>query len=82
LRYDWGNIGYGIRPSERKKWYTTIWLKLVLEKCKELWIDKVMLTCNKENIWSSKAIIKNWWVRNSEYEHEGKIKDRYYIPIK
>ena len=31
-----GNIGYGIRPSERKKGYATIMLKLGLEKCQEL----------------------------------------------
>ena len=82
LRFDGGNIGYGIRPSERKKWYATEWLRLVLEKCKELWLDKVLLTCNKENIWSSKTMIKNGWIWDSEYEHEGKIKERYRIPIK
>ncbi len=79
LRYDGGNIGYGIRPSQRRRWYATIWLKLALEKSKERWLDKVMLTCNKENIWSSKAIKNNGWIRDSEYEHEWKAKDRYWI---
>lgn len=82
LKFRWGNIGYGIKPSERKKWYATIWLKLALEKCKELWLDKVILTCKKENIWSSKTILKNWWIWDSEYEFEEKIEERYWIPIK
>ena len=81
LRFDAGNIGYGIRTSERKKWYATIWLKLALEKCKAYGLDKVLLTCDKDNIWSSKTMIKNWWVRDSEYEFEEKIKERYRISI-
>lgn len=82
LRFDAGNIGYGIRPSERKKGYATIGLKLALEKCKELWLDKALLTCNKENIWSSKTIVKNGWILDSEYESEWRTKERYRIPIK
>ena len=82
LKRNGGNIGYGIRPNERRKWYATIWLRLALEKCKELWMDKVLINCRKDNIWSSKTIIKNWWIRDSEYEFEGKIKERYRISIK
>ena len=82
LRFDGGNIGYGIRPSERRKGYATIWLKLALEKCKEAWLDKVLVNCRKDNIWSAKTIIKNCWIRDSEYEAEGHIKERYRIPIK
>lgn len=82
LKYDGWNIGYGIRLSERKKGYATIGLSLALQRCKEYWLDKVLLTCDKENIWSSKAMIKNWWIRDSEYEFEGKIKHRYWTPVK
>jgi len=60
LRFEGGNIGYGIKPSERKKGYATIGLSLALQKCKELWLEKVLLTCGKNNIWSSKAMINNW----------------------
>lgn len=82
LRFNWWNIGYGIRPSERRKWYATIWLKLILEKCKEIWLDKALVNCRKDNIGSSKAIIKNWWIRDSDYEFEGYTKERYRIPVK
>lgn len=82
LRFEGGNIGYGIRPSERKKGYATIGLKLALEKCKEIWLDKVLLTCDKENIWSSKTIIKNGWIWDSDYESEWITKERYRISLK
>ena len=31
----WGHIGYGVRPTERKKGYGTEMLRLMLIKCKE-----------------------------------------------
>ena len=82
LRFDAGNIGYGIRPSERRKWYATIWLQLALEKCKASWLHHVLVTCDKDNIGSMKAITTNWWIRDSEYECKGKSKNRYWITIK
>lgn len=82
LKFNGGNLWYGIRPSERRKWYVTIWFALALEKCKEIWIKKALATPRKDNIWSSKAIIKNWWIRDSEYEYEWTTKERYRIPIK
>ena len=82
LRFDAGNIGYGIRPSERRKGYATEGLRLTLEKCKEMGMKKVLLTCDKDNIGSAKAMINNGWIRDSEYKHEWKIKQRYRIEIK
>lgn len=51
-----GHIGYSIRPSERKKGYGTIGLKLALEETKKLDIKRVLITCNTKNIASSKVI--------------------------
>ncbi len=82
LKFHGGHIGYGIRPSERRKGYAKEGLRLVLEKCKDMWIDKVLVTCNKDNIGSAKTIIRNWWKLDSEYEYEGEINQRYRIPIK
>ncbi len=62
-----GHIGYGIRPSERKKWYGSLALKLALEKCKELWIQQPILICDKENKGSAKIIQNNWGILESEY---------------
>lgn len=52
-----GHIGYGIRPSQRNKGYGKEILKLGLIKCKELNINKVLVTCLESNIASNKIII-------------------------
>ncbi len=59
LEDEGGHIGYGVRPSERQKGYGTLILKLTLEKAKDLGLDKVLLTCDTDNIASAKIIEKN-----------------------
>lgn len=51
-----GNIGYGIRPTERRKGYNKINLYLGLIKAKKIGLDEVMLDCDVENLGSSKSI--------------------------
>ena len=82
LRFEGGNIGYGIRPSERKKGYATMWLTLALQKCKDLWLKEILLTCDKDNIGSAKTIKNNSGIWDSDYESEWIKKERYRIPIK
>lgn len=55
----YGHIGYGVRPSERKKGYATKMLQYALKECKKLGMNKVILGCYKENIGSAKTILKN-----------------------
>jgi len=75
-----GHIGYGVRPSERRKGYATKTLALALEKCRALGIDKVLVTCNKDNIASAKTILKNGGVLENEFtEENGNIVQRYWI---
>lgn len=45
-----GHIGYGIRPTERRKGFATKILSLALEKTRELGIDKVLVVCDATNI--------------------------------
>ncbi|MGM9881906.1 MAG: GNAT family N-acetyltransferase [Bacilli bacterium] len=51
-----GNIGYGIRPTERRKGYNKINLYLGLIEAKKLGLDKVMLDCDVNNLGSSKTM--------------------------
>ncbi len=78
-----GHIGYSVCPSERRKGYATEMLSLVLPKCKELNIDKVLITCVKENEASRKVILKN----GGQYEStvfepsNEKYLERYWIDV-
>lgn len=78
-----GHIGYGIRPSERRKGYATIQLSKVLEKAKEMGINKVLLTCRKANIGSKKTIEKCGGIYENEVfvESNNSINLRYWINI-
>ena len=51
-----GHIGYGIRPTERRKGYNKIQLYLVLLEAQKLNLDKVMLDCSVHNLGSDKTI--------------------------
>lgn len=51
-----GNIGYSIRPSERRKGYNKINLFLGLCVCKNRGMEAVLISCEKRNIASAKSI--------------------------
>jgi len=77
-----GNIGYGIRPSERKKGYAKIMLELTLDKCKEKGMDKILITCLKDNIGSVKTITANHGVLENEVVENNQVKQRYWITLR
>ncbi len=52
----WGHIGYGIRPSERRKGYATETLKLAMEKTKEFGIKTIYVGAYTDNVGSVKTI--------------------------
>jgi predicted acetyltransferase len=54
-----GHIGYEIRPSKRKRGYGTAILRLGLEKAWELGLQRVLVTCDEDNIGSRKIIEHN-----------------------
>ena len=78
----YGHIGYGVRPSERRKGYATEMLALALEKCRDLGIEKALVSCDKENIGSAKTIIKNGGALENEFtDNDGKISQQYWITL-
>ena len=58
----WWHIWYWIAPKFRKKWYATKMLELALIEAKKIWLKKVLITCNLDNIGSIKVIEKNWGI--------------------
>lgn len=76
-----GHIGYGIRPSERKKGYAALMLSMALPIAKELGISKALITCDKDNLGSAKTIIKNGGVLENEVQEEERVTQRYWVEL-
>lgn len=77
-----GHIGYGIRPSERRKGYATRLLALALEKTEELGIESVLVVCDEHNVASEKTILKNGGTPDSNFtEEDGNVIKRFWITI-
>ena len=77
-----GHIGDGIRPSERRKGYATEMIRLALIECKKLGMNKVLITCDRNNIGSAKSIINNGGILENEFVNsDGEIEQRYWITL-
>lgn len=76
-----GHIGYSIRPTERNKGYATLMLESALQKCREIGLDKVLITCDKINIASAKVIQHNNGVLENEIYSDtfSEVIQRYWI---
>lgn len=75
-----GHIGYGVRPSERRKGYATRMLAEALKVTDTLGIKSVLVTCNEENIGSAKTIQHNGGKEDvSMIEEDGTVVRRFWI---
>jgi predicted acetyltransferase len=83
LEFRGGHIGYGIRPSQRRKGLATLILAKSLDKAKNLGLDKVLLTCAKDNLGSVKTITNNGGILlNEEFiPAHNEIIQRYNINL-
>lgn len=76
-----GHISYGIRPSERRKWYAREMLRLGLIETKKLWIERVLLWCSDDNPGSYKTIEANGGVFDRYTEFQWEKARRYWIEM-
>lgn len=74
-----GHVGYGIRPSERGKWYATEMLRLSLSEARKMGLEKLLITCNDDNIPSAKVIENNGGIFERFSEKDSKKMRRYWI---
>lgn len=81
LLHSGGHIGNGVRPSCRNKGFGTKMLALSLEKARELDIDKVLITCESDNIASARTIINNGGKLENEVLSNGVMVQRYWINL-
>ena len=78
---DFGNSGYSVRPSERKKGYATQMLSLILERAKETGLKSFQLSAEKSNTPSIKTIIKNGGKYSRSFTVNNEEADVYIIDL-
>lgn len=73
-----GQIGYSVRPSQRRKGYASEILRLTLMKAAEYGFSELLITCNDPNIASAKVIEKNGGILENIIPHPGFPDVRWY----
>lgn len=76
---DFGNSGYSVRPSERRKGYATEMLRLIIERAAEIGLGKLQLSVERTNEPSVKTILKNGGKYERSFTFEGEEADVYMI---
>lgn len=81
LREKYGDIGYEVRPSERRKGYANKMVEYALNVCREKNMAYAILGCYDKNIGSNKTIMKNGGVLYRKEIEKKKISDYWEIEI-
>lgn len=82
LRERYGDIGYGVRPSERRKGYATRMLKYALDVCRDKKMKYAILGCYENNYGSNKTIQNNNGILYKNDFEERKLSDEWTINLK
>jgi predicted acetyltransferase len=76
-----GHIGYGIRPSSRRRGLATWALGRILDEARVLGLDRVLITCAVDNTASVKTIERHGGVLEDVRDTELGTVRRYWIKI-
>ncbi len=81
LRNAYGDIGYGVRPGERRKGYATEMLRYALSVCKEKGMTDVIIGCYAGNIGSNKTVLNNGGVLICSREEKIRLSEDWTITL-
>jgi predicted acetyltransferase len=76
-----GHIGYGIRPSERRRGLATWALGRMLDEAKTLGLERVLVTCEVDNQPSARTIERHGGVLEDVRDTELGVVRRYWITL-
>ncbi|WP_406315807.1 GNAT family N-acetyltransferase [Streptosporangium sp. NBC_01639] len=76
-----GHIGYGVRPSARRRGLATWALGRMLDEARELGLDRVLIVCEVDNVASAMTIERHGGVLEGIRDTEHGVVRRYWIKI-
>ena len=76
-----GQVGYGVRPSARRRGLATWALRQVLVKARSLGLDRVLIVCADDNTASGRVIEQNGGVLESVRETKLGPARRYWVEL-
>lgn len=75
-----GHIGYEIRPSMRRKGYGKLMCRLALVEARKIGIERILITCDDDNIGSQHIIEANGGVLQDKIDNgRSTLTRRYWI---
>ena len=78
---DFGNCGYSVRPSERRKGYATEMLHQIIGIAKRVGLSELHISVERANKASIHVIQNNGGVYERSFTHENELADIYRIEI-
>ena len=76
-----GHIGYGVRPSARRRGLASWALAQTLETARSRGYERVLVTCVDDNVGSIRTIENNGGVLEDKRSDGDRLLRRYWIPL-
>ncbi|MEU8818679.1 GNAT family N-acetyltransferase [Actinoplanes sp. NPDC048796] len=76
-----GHIGYSVRPAARRRGLATWAVAKMLDEARKLGLDRVLITCDPDNVASARTIESNGGLLEDIRTTDGKTVKRYWITL-